>query len=243
MDIMRKHFTISLAGVMIEIETVTSCVCVHCMDYLTEGTPDFKIKVTEDDIRQVFECTETSQNAVNSEIVAVHQKIAEKLLDYNYILMHGAVIAVGDKAYMFSAPSGTGKTTHIRLWLKNVNDSYVINGDKPLIKVAEDKLIACGTPWSGYERMNTNTMKPLEAIVFLERSESNFIEKISLSQAFPFLVQQTYIPKDKEKAKKVLSLLSQAYDKTTFWRFQCNNFKEDSFKKAYTALVEKEIQP
>lgn len=239
MSIMRNHFTVGLAGYLIEVDSISPRACILCMDYLMEGNPDCRVKITEEDVRrELLDSVGISSNAISLENAAVYRKITEKLLAYGVILMHGAVIGIGDSAYMFSAPSGTGKTTHIRLWLRNINDSYVINGDKPLIKIESDRIIACGTPWSGNENMNTNTMKPLKAIVFLERSDSNYIEELSFPKAYPYLLRQTYLPNNPEKAKKVLELLSQIYKKTTFWRFHCNNFKEDCFRTAYNALIE-----
>ena len=243
MDIMRKQFTIGLAGLLIEIDTVSPRTCVYCMDYLQEGKPDIRIKVTEKDVEnELLECESEGirKNRIGLETMCAYRKITESVIDYGIVLMHGAVIAVGNCAYMFSAPSGTGKTTHIRLWLRNANCAYVVNGDKPLIKVEEDMLIACGTPWSGDERMNTNTMKPLKSIIFMERSENNRIEKLSFQQAYPYLIQQTYIPHNKEMAIKVLSLLSSMNNKTSFWHFYFNNLEENCFETSYNTLINQE---
>ena len=240
MSIIQNCFTMRMAEFVIEVDSISPRTCVLCLDYLDYGEPDFKIKISDEDIKseQMLASEANKTNEIVLENTAVYRKITDKLLEYKYVLMHGAVIAVGEYCYMFSAPSGTGKTTHIRLWLQNVKDSYVINGDKPLIKVEEDRLVASGTPWAGKEHMSTNTMKPLKSIVLLERSDNNFIEKISFQQAFPYLVQHTHLPHDSEKAKKVLDLLMQFYEKVTFWRFYCNNFKEDCFRTAYSTLVD-----
>ena len=239
MDIMRKQFTVGFAGLTIEIETVSSCVCVLCRHYLKEGRPDFKVQVTQDDVEH--ECSLSGRkkpDKVSAELGAVHRKIVEATLDYDMLLMHGAAIALDNVAYMFSAPSGTGKTTHIRLWLNKLEKSYVVNGDKPLVRITDDNALVCGTPWSGSEQLNTNVIKPLKAIVLLERSENNSIEKISFSQAYPKLLEQTYIPREAEKARKALSLLLSMQGKVSFYRFHCNNLKDDCFEVAYNAITE-----
>ena len=240
MNIMRKRFTIGLAGLLIELNTISPRTCIYCMDYLQEGKPDIRISVTENDVRkEQLECEKEGirKNEIGLETISAYRKITESIIDYGIVLMHGAVIAIGDNSYMFAAPSGTGKTTHIKLWLRNIRDSYVVNGDKPLIIVEKDRLVACGTPWSGDERMNTNTMKPLKSIVFMERSDKNHINKLSFQQAYPYLIQQTYIPHNKEAAKKVLSLIASMGNKASFWRFQCNNFESDCFETSYKALI------
>lgn len=63
--------------------------------------------------------------------------------------MHGTVVDHNGQAYMFTAPSGTGKTTHAKLWLDNLPDAFIVNGDKPFIIAGDEQPKACGTPWAG----------------------------------------------------------------------------------------------
>lgn len=238
MDIMRKCFTVGIAGHIIEIETISPRTCIFCMKYLKEGVPDIRIRITEEDVNQeMLENAGNNPNPVDLETMAACRKVTEKLLDYDIILMHGAVIASGESAYMFSAPSGTGKTTHVKLWLRNLRDSYVVNGDKPFIKIEDNRLVVYGSPWSGQEHMNKNTMLPLKSIVFMVRSEKNHIEKLSFAQAYVYLLQQTYIPHNEVMARKVLKLLSSIQEKVSFWMFYSNNFDDDCFETSYNALI------
>lgn len=239
MDIMRECFTVSLAGLIIELDTISTSACVFCREYLQDGTPDIKIKVTREDIDREYSRGIVFHNKVSAETTAVHRKIVEAVLEYNIFLMHGAVISIGDNAYMFSAPSGIGKTTHIKLWLNNVKNAIVVNGDKPFIKISQNKIMACGSPWCGKEDMSTNIVRPLKSIVILERAEYNHIEEIGFAEAYPNILRQTYIPKDPQQARKTLSLLSSIYGKVRIFRFQCNNYKDDCFEVAYNALVGK----
>ena len=87
------------------------------------------------------------------------------------------------------------------------------------------------------ENKYTNTMVPIKAIVCMERSEENHITEITFAQAFPFLLQQSYRPGDKDKMRKTLRLLQSLNGKVKFYRFKCNNFKDDCFEVAYNALV------
>lgn len=171
------------------------------------------------------------------ETIVIHRKICNELLSLNTFLMHGAVVAVDGNAYLFTADSGVGKTTHIRKWLKNIEGCFVVNGDKPLIKITDTQAIACGTPWRGKEEMGTKTMVPLKAIVLMERAEKNAINKITLGQAFAFLLAQTYRPDDEAKMRKTLQLMQRLNPLVSFWWFQCNNFADDCFDVAYNALM------
>ena len=88
--------------------------------------------------------------------------------------------------------------------------------------------------------MYTNTMVPLKSIILMERAEDNHIEQISFAEAFPKLLQQVYRPEDEEKMRKTLRLMQRLNGPVSFWRFQCNNFKDDCFDVAYNALVGKQ---
>ena len=205
--------------------------------------PDMEIRTDESMIRAHAErigvTVGDALDLSGAERLLMLKLISEELLSFDTLLMHGAVVAVDDAAYMFTAKSGTGKTTHIQSWLRNVEGAYVVNGDKPFIilRNADEPPLACGSPWAGKEKMQTNTMVPLKAIVLLERAEENRMERISFARAFPFLLQQVYCPEDPEKMKKALHLMQRLYPAVSIWRFQCNNFKDDCFQVAYKALT------
>ncbi len=237
----KNHFCLSVAGHSFAINALYSQVYELCGEYLTEEPAEEEIYITEEDI-------DIEQNDINNEdavikrrsyleTLAVYRKIAEKMLDYDTFLMHGAVVGYKDASYMFTAASGTGKTTHILKWLDNLDDAYVVNGDKPLIKITQDKAIACGTPWQGKEKLGQNCIVPLKAIVFMERAENNEIEEISFEKALSFLIKQTYMPEDVIKMKKTLSLISKLKGRVNFYKFMFNNMKDDSFEIAYNAIT------
>lgn len=238
MNIMQKNFIVKLAGLVIGIDTVSESACVLCRDYLYEGKPDLQIQITEADVEREFEKDIKVHKTRNSaETLALYRKIVEEITQFNTILMHGAVVAVDNKAYLFTAPSGTGKTTHIKLWLESIEHSYVVNGDKPLIRILDGKVYACGTPWAGNEGMNTNSMVELDSIIIMNRGDKNTMEKLSFGKAYPFLLQQTHIPENAEKAKAVLAILAQLHGKVKTWSFQFDNYKEDCLSVSYNTLV------
>ncbi len=235
-----RHFCISLAGRAVAVDALYTEVYSLCNDYLSDLTPDIQISIDENDL--AFESIETkkartSWNNGYLETLAVYRKISEAMLDFDTFLMHGAVVAAGGEAYMFTAPSGTGKTTHIRKWIENDKDAFVVNGDKPLIKVTDTRAIACGTPWRGKESLGANVMAPLKAVALMERGEDNAIEEISFGRAFTFLLQQTYRPADADRMRKTLALLSRLNGRVRFFRFVFNNLKDDAFEVSYNAMT------
>ena len=154
------------------------------------------------------------------ETIGVYRQIVTAMTLFDTVLMHGSVVATAGQGYMFTAPSGTGKSTRTKLWLDNIRNSIVINGDKPLLKVTDEAVYAYGTPWCGKEGWNTNASVPLRAIFLLERSEGgNRIEEVSFAEAFPTLLRQTYRPDDADARRKTLRILQQMAGKVKVYRF------------------------
>lgn len=238
------RFQIRLADVCITVNSIYDAVFRLCRDYLTDDAPDFSVSVTPADIEleRAKNLREAEAEGIPPvdypasylETLAVYRRIAVQMLSRDTFLLHGAAIAVQDKAWLFTAPSGTGKTTHIRLWLDNIKGSYVVNGDKPLIHVGEEATVY-GTPWAGKEGMQKNTGVKLCGIVLLERGEVNRIERISFPQALPVLVQQSYRPNEKSGVEKTLGLLGKLAGLVPLYRLKCNMLPEAALT-AYHAL-------
>ena len=148
----------------------------------------------------------------------------------------GAVIGVGDKAFLFTAHSGVGKTTHIKLWLENIPGAYIINGDKPLLRYCDGGFEVCGTPWAGKEGMQKNTIVPLQAVCLLERGEANSIERISFMDCYSVLLQQSYRPSDPEKMQKTMELVSLLGKAVPLYRLRCN-MEAEAAEVAYAGMT------
>jgi hypothetical protein len=232
------EFTVCLAGINVAVTSLFDEVYDYCRDYLTDAPADMSITVTPEDITyeenvnireaQIEGLAVVEYPYSYLETIAVYRKIVTKMLDFNTFLMHGAVVAVGDKAWLFTAPSGTGKTTHINLWLNNIPGSYVVNGDKPLICVG-DECTVYGTPWAGKEGMNRNVGVKLCGIVILNRGAENHIEKVPMTQVLPVLIQQSYRPNNKVELEKTLSLLSRLGKKIPMYQLYCNMNPDAAF--------------
>ena len=124
---------------------------------------------------------------------------------------------------LFTAKSGTGKSTHTRLWRELFGERAVmINDDKPLIRIAENGVTIFGTPWDGKHRLSTNCAVPLKAICVLERAEQNTIRRMHSSEAYPILLQQIYRPDDSTAMMKTLSLAGRLSQTVDLWKLGCN---------------------
>lgn len=227
------HTEIKMAGLTIAVDHNFKNIDGAPKKFLSENEKvDFSVAVTEADV--AFERVKMAKeeeteglpvrNYSSSELefTAIYRKIAEKLPEYDAFVFHGAVVAVGDEAYVFAAKSGVGKTTHINLWLKNVPNSFVVDGDKPIIRLIENKPFVCGTPWNGKEKLGTNATVPLKAICLLSRADENRIEKIPFSEALPVLIEQSYRPTLRSSLIKTLSTIRAVGEKTEFYKLYCN---------------------
>ena len=218
-----------------------------CADYLATGTaPDLIVHTTQADI--AFEREKSAQEDEKAgipirqfsddylETLAVYRKIAEKMPDYDIILFHGSCVAVDGIGYLFTAKSGTGKSTHTRLWRELLGERAVmVNDDKPLIRVTDAGATIYGTPWDGKHRLNTNIAVPLKALCILEQAEKNNIRKITAMEAYPMLLQQAYRPMDGMAMSKTLTLIDKLAASISLWRLGCNTDIEAA-ELAYHAM-------
>ena len=235
-----------MAGRIIKVCSLYEEVHAYCVGYETEGTPDFTVTVSEADIAYEREKSAREDRAEGLPVrvypepyleeLAVYRKIAEKMPDYGTVLFHGSVIAVDGQGYLFTAKSGTGKSTHTRLWRQMLGERTVmVNDDKPLLRSDADGFIACGTPYNGKHRLGSNIEVPLRALCILTRAQVNRIERISKSEAYPMLLQQVYRSADPAALKKTLLLIDRLAAVTPLYRLGCNT-EPEAAEIAYRAM-------
>lgn len=195
----------------------------YCAAYISEAPADFSVTTTEDDIGY-----ERARSEIPGcpdgylEELAVYRKISEKMPSYDTILFHGSVVAVDGVAYLFTAASGTGKSTHAALWRRLFGERAVmVNDDKPLLHVG-DVVTAYGTPYDGKHKLSNRIAVPLKAICILERADKNSIVPVTKAEAYTMLLQQVYRPNDVFALQKTLELVDKMADRVGLYRLCCN---------------------
>ncbi len=187
---------IKIAGLPIGIDNRYRSIEIAAKDYMTDEDPIFSVSVSDDDIEREKEMTDSSYSPSYCESVIAYRKIAERLPEYDAFLFHGSVIMLHGKAYIITAKSGVGKTTHTRLWLSEFSgEAEILNGDKPTIRVIDGVPYACGTPWKGKEDYGVNKMCPVAGFAFLTRGEVNRAKVITSDDAVLRFMSQIYLPK------------------------------------------------
>ena len=251
----RSGFLIRLAGKVIRIEPQHEEIRPYYQDYLVAdlssdcGQPgvDFTVRIQKDDI--LFEKNKSAEvgeagltacdySETYLETLAVYRKIAEKMPDYGTILFHGSAVAVDGQVYLFTAKSGTGKSTHTAFWRKQFGDRAVmVNDDKPLITVTGEQAVVHGTPYNGKHRLGENISLPLKAVCILTRAEQNWIMPVSKEEAYTIFLKQVYRPSDREALKKTLTCIDCLMEKTRIYRLGCN-MDPEAAQVAYTGMNE-----
>ena len=219
-------FNIELAGISIGLEDRYGRLYNHCKEYLTDRPALFEIHVSDEEIKKEIELgdQEELKNMAYAEIVCVYRAICRRLPAYNVFLFHSAALEYDGKAYLFSAPSGTGKSTHIGLWRKCLGNRIdIINGDKPLIRLEEDgNLTVCSSPWAGKEGWQRRCTAPLGAICFLKRAPENAIERLSPEQAGERVLSQIIYPPQPQILMKALTLADKLVTTAPVYELSCN---------------------
>lgn len=200
----------------------------YLADFLCADAPRTDLAVAVSDAEIEAERAAARRNAApicseaSFESLAIYRKICAFALAHDAFLMHGAVIAMDGRGYAFAAKSGTGKTTHIRLWMQAFGDRVrVINGDKPILRLIDGTFYAYGTPWNGKERFGCADRVPLFALCFLRRGETNTIHRISDEEAVPLLFSQIMIGDSTDLARQ-LELADELLRRVPLYRLACN---------------------
>ena len=214
---------LELAGIPIEVRSQYHSDFLR--EFVTNKLPLLKVEPGEEDLNRIRKTLQGSYPPSFVENIALHALLASALLDHNILLMHGSALCMDGEAYIFAAPSGTGKSTHARLWRETFGDRvWMINDDKPLIRVEKEGAVVYGSPWRGKHKLGCNGSARLKAIVELTRDSRNHIE--ALKEPFPHLVQHVWRPDDRDKMKKVLELEKQLIGQAAFYRLGCNTEPE-----------------
>lgn len=219
---------IKIADICIGIKPLNNGWDVFCKDYMTSEEPDFVISVTEDDLakeqkRAADYLDGEELQGLELEKLWVYRQIAETLPRYDAFLIHAASVRVDEDAYLFIGPSGAGKTTHARLWKRYFGDRLrVINDDKPIIKVTDEAVLVCASPWSGKERWINNINAPLKSVIWINQSDENSIKKISKEDSWDLLMNQAYRSYDTDITQKTLKLLDRVINAASFYSLNCN---------------------
>ena len=204
--------------------------------YLTDSdiNPDISIKTTPEEIADIYRPDWTEEvKAYVYEGKLFYSELARR---FNGMMIHSSAVVLDGNAYLFSAPSGTGKSTHTRLWLQKFeNRAYILNDDKPAVRIMPDGIFVYGTPWSGKDDVSINKKAPLKGICFLNRDKTNWIKTMDTESKVVNLYHSAIKKVDKEVALKQLDIIENIIKKIPIYEMGCN-ISEESVEVSYNKM-------
>ena len=226
------EFAIELAGVPILVQCRHKENQLFFREYMTRKEPELRVFPQEEDLDKIrkdmedysskegfdpFLCTPALQ-----ERNAIHMLVCRELLSYQVLLMHGSALCMDGEAYVFIASSGTGKSTHARFWREVFGDRvWMINDDKPLLKVEKDCVRVYGSPWNGKHRLGRNACAPLKALVHLKRDSVNQIRKLRKPEGFPILLEHSLWSGIPAERVQILKLQQNVLNMAQLYELRC----------------------
>ena len=242
-------FSMKIAGHTARITAEFETTAHYFRDYLTEEGPEIHLFSTAEDRKQEQEALfrEAEEEGMKKRVFAepflerqvLQRKMAEFLFCHRILLTHGSTVAVDGRAYLFTAPCGTGKSTHTRLWREVFgNRARMVNDDKPFLILGEE-VLACGSPWNGKHGLSENITVPLGGICLLSRGRENAIRQAGEEELLPVLRHQTFCPSGKEEA--FLDLTAELAARVKLWHMECTK-DPSAAKMAFGAMGAGEVR-
>ncbi len=230
---MDNAFTVSIAGAPIRVLPLCPATAEMYTDYLTDAPPLFTVAVTPEKLAR-----ERAAAAAMAEKyprlfgpldgpeldgLSVYHQIAEGLIEHDALVFHGSAVALDGAGYVFTAPSGTGKSTHTRLWRRQFGPRAVmVNDDRPVLKFEANRVLVCGSPWMGKAKLGENISVPLKAVCVLTRGAKNAIRPLTPAEAYPLLLRQSYQAGTEAYQTRLLALLDRLVHTVELYRLTCN---------------------
>lgn len=192
-------------------------------EYDGERQTDIKLRVTDKYLESLMSRAAEGVAIEQMENFAFSCDFNRKVIPYQTMLVHSSALIYQGGAYLFSGESRVGKSTHTKLWLKAFGDRvHIMNDDKPVVRLYEDKAVAFGTPFDGGSGIALNESYPLKAIIFIERGEQNSVRFPTSKEVIQKLYFQTAHMVDADTAEKMLLTFEKLLLLTKFYILTCN---------------------
>jgi len=212
----------------------------YISEYLTDSTePLFTVCVTDEQIAYEKSITPDTIPEPYYELTAILRVICNTVLEkYNGFFFHCSCFEYEGNAYIFTAKSGTGKSTHTRLWREVFGDKItMINDDKPIVRLIDDKFFVYGTPWNGKHSISNNIKAPIKAIFYLHQAQENKVCKCEPLSAISKILSQTILPDNKKAMNTLLDITEKFVTDVPVLDLYCD-ISRDAVMTAYNAILE-----
>lgn len=220
--------------------------------YKNEDTGEYCLKIANNK-KEVFSTLLMNKDFNDAKLYFPQENISSWFKDYSInnslmimyamssackgnMLFHSSTIKLGDYGYMFLGKSGTGKSTHSKLWLKNIKDTILLNDDNPVVKVNNGEAIVYGSPWSGKTPCYKNEQVKVGGIVKLSQAPYNKIIKLSTLPAYAALLPTISCMKwEKSLADNLNNNIANLLKATSIYQMECLP-DDDAAKICYNTI-------
>lgn len=192
--------------------------------YLTEqdGPADISFAL---DCEKFMEKYPQLEDLDTAQYIGTGAVFAAEILRFEGFQFHASAVMLDGKAYLFSAPPGTGKSTHTEKWCR-LFGAQIVNDDKPVLRRINGEWMVYGTPWSGKHDLSSPISVPLGGIAFLKRGDRNTIYKMPVTEAIPAMISQCVRFSHKGRMNRQLELVDMLLREAPVWRLICRNDDE-----------------
>jgi len=208
-------------------------VALNCGEITKRNAKKYIIPYSKDDIKVDFTIA-TDMSAVVAKATQLNTSIdtmsylyegnefARQLLKRDAIWIHASAVVVDGNAYLFSAPCGTGKSTHTSKWIELFGkDAYIINDDKPVVRIIGDDYFVYGSPWSGKYDISVNARAKLKGICFLHRSKENHIDFLDKRSAIQEMMKTSSFRITQEQLMQKLDIFDKIISNIPIYKMGC----------------------
>lgn len=204
--------------------------------YDGEREADIVLRYSQEQIESLLKRMVKGTAFHEAESFGVSNQFNRAVIRHRAMLIHSSALVLGGRAYLFSASSGVGKSTHTRLWLDAFGDRvHIMNDDKPVVRIYDDEVIAHGTPFDGGSGIALNESHPLGAVIFIERGEENRVRVPSSAEVIQLLYFQTARMVGAQTAEMMLDNFDKLIGRTQFLVLTCN-MEPAAAQTAYEAI-------
>lgn len=215
-----------IAGLKIEMEPRYERLRKQSATYQSSDISDEAVIIVKPDPYDEAHVVMDNPSEEEREYICCGAEFCRNIVSQGRFFLHASAVVYEGEAYLFAAPSGTGKSTHTALWQKCFPGSYILNDDKPVIWPGKEQITVWGTPFAGKNNLQVNQGVPLRGICFLHQGEENRIEPVEEGKALALLLNNTWRPRKSEKMHHLLDMIEQVVTQVKIYEMYCTRERE-----------------
>lgn len=216
----KMNINIMIAGVSVGLSLMYESYMPLYRRWETDRPPEVSVRITREELLEAREVYPPDSTPQYLEHMQLCYRLSGAMMPLRRAIFHGAAIGYRGRAYIITAPSGVGKTTlYLLLKLLMGDELILINGDKPMLEFAGDRIVVHPTPWNGKESMGRRESLPLGGLVFLGRGEPHAERAEARAVAEEAYRQFLFLADDAETARNAAALCDELLRSVPCYRF------------------------